>query len=58
MTLLVIAITLALPYTFLAGPLGFTPLPATYLLAIGAIIGLYFISAEITKRWFYRRYGR
>ena len=58
MTLLVIAITLALPYTPLAGPLDFTPLPVTYLLAIGVIVGLYFVSAEITKRWFYRRYGR
>jgi P-type Mg2+ transporter len=57
MTLLVIAITLALPYTPLAGPLGFTPLPVTYLLAIGVIVGLYFASAEITKRWFYRRYS-
>ena len=57
MTLLVIVITLALPYTPLASPLGFTPLPSTYLLAIGAIVGLYFGSAEITKRWFYRKYG-
>jgi len=57
MTLLVIAITLAIPYTPLAGLLGFTPLPVTYLLAIGVIVGLYFASAEITKRWFYRKYG-
>jgi Mg2+-importing ATPase len=57
MTLLVIAITLALPYTPLAGPLDFTPLPITYLLAIGVIVGFYFASAEITKRWFYRNYG-
>jgi Mg2+-importing ATPase len=57
MTLLVIAITLALPYSPLAGPLGFTPLPISYLLAIVVIIALYFISAEITKRWFYRKYG-
>ena len=32
MTLLVVAITLCLPYTPLAGLLGFTPLPLTYLL--------------------------
>ncbi len=57
MTLLVIAITLALPYTPLAGPMDFTPLSVTYLLAIGVIVGLYFVSAEITKRWFYRKYG-
>jgi Mg2+-importing ATPase len=57
MTALVIAITVALPYTPLAGLLGFTPLPISYLLAIVVIIALYFISAEITKRWFYRKYG-
>ncbi len=56
-TLLVIAITIALPYTPLAGPLGFTPLPGTYLLSIALIVGLYFICAEITKRWFYKKYG-
>jgi P-type Mg2+ transporter len=57
MTLLVIAITLTLPYTPLAGPLDFTPLPPSYLLAIGAIVALYFASAEMTKYWFYRKYG-
>jgi len=57
MTLLVIVITLSLPYSPLAGPLGFAPLPVSYLLAIGLIVGLYFFSAEITKRWFYRKYG-
>ena len=43
MTLLVIIITLALPYTPLAGPLGFTPLPVTYLLAIAVIVGFIII---------------
>ncbi|MGE5377565.1 MAG: magnesium-translocating P-type ATPase, partial [Bacteroidota bacterium] len=57
MTLLVMAITLALPYTPLAAPLGFTPLPSLYLLAIGVIVALYFASAELTKRWFYRKFG-
>jgi P-type Mg2+ transporter len=57
MTLAVITITLALPYTPLAVPLGLTPLPVIYLLAIGVIVGFYFVSAEITKRWFYRKYG-
>ncbi len=53
MTLLVIAITLALPYTPLAGVLGFRPLPLLYLLVIFGIVVLYFVSAEFTKRWFY-----
>jgi len=53
MTLLVIVIALTLPYTPLAGILGFTPLPFTYLLLIFGIVVLYFVSAEFTKRWFY-----
>jgi len=55
MTLVVMAITLALPYTPLAGLLGFAPLSPTYLLVIFGIVALYFISAEFTKRWFYAR---
>jgi len=54
MTLLVVIITLTLPYTRLAGPLGFTPLPPVYLLLIFGIVTLYFFSAELAKRWFYR----
>ncbi len=56
MTLLVAAVALALPYTPLAGVLGFTPLPLIYLLAIFGIAALYFTTAELTKRWFFRRY--
>jgi Mg2+-importing ATPase len=57
MTVLVAIVALALPYTPLAGILGFTPLPPIYLLIIFGIVGLYFISAEFAKRWFYRKYG-
>ena len=57
MTLLVIAITLALPYTPLASLLGFSPLPLTYLLVIFGIVALYFTAAELTKRWFFSHYG-
>jgi Mg2+-importing ATPase len=57
MTLLVMAITLTLPYTPLAGLLGFTPLSIPYLLVIFGIVALYFMSAELIKRWFYRKYG-
>jgi P-type Mg2+ transporter len=56
MTALVAAITLVLPYTPLAKILGFTPLPAVYLLVIFSIIGMYFLSAEFTKRWFYHKF--
>lgn len=56
MTLVVAAVTLLLPYTPLAGPLGFTPLPFSYVLVLFAIVALYFLSAELAKRWFYRRF--
>jgi Mg2+-importing ATPase len=51
----VILITLWLPYSPLAGLLGFTPLSIPYLMVIFGIVALYFLSAELTKRWFYRQ---
>jgi Mg2+-importing ATPase len=50
----VMLITLLLPYSPLAGLLGFTPLSIPYLMVIFGIVVLYFLSAELTKRWFYR----
>ncbi len=46
-------LTLLLPYSPLAGALGFVPLSIPYLLIIFGIVVLYFLSAEMTKRWFY-----
>jgi Mg2+-importing ATPase len=51
----VILVTLWLPYSPIAGLLGFAPLPAQYLMVIFGIVALYFLSAELTKRWFYRQ---
>lgn len=50
-------VTLALPYSPLAGVLGFTPLPLSSLLVIFAIVLAYLVSAEFAKRWFYQRWG-
>jgi Mg2+-importing ATPase len=55
-TLAVGLFALLLPYTPLAGLLGFQPLPAVFLFAIAGIITAYFITAELTKRWFFRMY--
>jgi Mg2+-importing ATPase len=52
-----VLVTVLLPYTPLAGPLGFKPLQPLYLLAIAAIVAAYVASAELVKRWFYRHYG-
>lgn len=54
-TALTAAAALLLPYTPLAAPLGLAPLPFTTLLVLLGIVVLYFFSAELTKRWFYRR---
>lgn len=53
-TILVAVVTVTLPYTPLAKPLGFTPLPAYFFLFLGAIMVMYIGSAELAKRFFYR----
>ncbi len=56
-TLAVGLVALILPYTPLAGILGFTPLPWYILGYIAVIVILYFIAAELVKRWFYRHFS-
>jgi len=56
-TLAVLLVVLLIPYSPLAAPLGFAPLPVSTLLILFGIVMLYFIAAEGTKRWFYRRFG-
>jgi Mg2+-importing ATPase len=56
MTLLVATIAIALPYTPLAAIMQFTPLSLNTLGMIAIIIILYFFSAEVVKRWFFRHY--
>jgi Mg2+-importing ATPase len=51
----VILITLIVPYSPVASPLGFEALPPHYLLALGLIIVLYLATAETAKRLFYQR---
>jgi P-type Mg2+ transporter len=51
---LIVLLVLALPFTPLAGLLGFVPMPLSFygwmLLIVAAYIGL----AELAKQWFYR----
>jgi len=54
-TLLIGIITLCFPYTPLAAPFGFEPLPISVILMIAAIIGLYILTAEMVKKIFYKR---
>jgi Mg2+-importing ATPase len=54
-TLTIVAVTIILPFTPIAGILGFCSLPISLMLYIGLIILLYIITAEVVKRIFYKR---
>jgi Mg2+-importing ATPase len=53
---LVVAATVALPYTPLGAVFGFVPLPGHFLLVMAAIVLAYLLAAEWLKRVFYRRH--
>ena len=53
-TLAVVAATFVLPYSPLSGILGLAPMPGSFLGALGAILALYIVAAELTKWAFYR----
>lgn len=56
--LLVVAIGILLPYTPLAVPLGFTPLPGLYFLFLIAMTVTYMLFVELVKRPLMRRYAQ
>jgi Mg2+-importing ATPase len=49
-TLGVVAVAVLLPYTPLAGPLGFRPLPGSYLLFVLAVTTVYLVIVDAVKR--------
>jgi Mg2+-importing ATPase len=53
--LLVVAVGTLLPFTPLAVPLGFVPVPATYFLFLLVVIPTYLLLVEVMKRWLLRR---
>jgi Mg2+-importing ATPase len=53
-TLGIVVVTLIMPYTPLDSVLGFYPLPGAFIPAILAIVVVYIIAAEMTKRIFFR----
>ena len=55
-TLLIVAIGILLPYTPLAGPLGFTPLPALYFLFLAIMTAIYLLLVQLVKSRLMRRY--
>ena len=55
--LLVVLTGVLLPYSPLAGVLGFMPLPALYLLFLAVATGSYLLLVELAKRFLLRRRG-
>jgi Mg2+-importing ATPase len=54
-TLFIVGVIIILPFTPLAQIFGFIGLPPLYLVAVGVIVLLYIITAEIVKKIFYKR---
>ena len=54
-TLVVVIVTVILPFTPLGEVFGFSPLPISFLLLIAIIVMGYIVTAEIAKVIFYRR---
>ncbi|MGH9875635.1 MAG: HAD-IC family P-type ATPase, partial [Pyrinomonadaceae bacterium] len=54
----VLIVTLALPYSPLSAALGLTPLPVSFLLLLGFITLLYAGASEVTKKFFYAKFGK
>ncbi|PSL47906.1 Mg2+-importing ATPase [Chitinophaga niastensis] len=55
-TLFVALFTLLLPLLPFAHLLGFVAVPLKFYLAMLGIVALYILSAELTKKWFYKNY--
>jgi len=56
--LLIVTIGILLPYTPLAGPLGFTPLPGLYFLFLIAMTLIYLVLVALVKRPLMRQYAQ
>jgi P-type Mg2+ transporter len=56
-TLAIVAIGILLPYTPLAGPLGFKPLPPLYFLFLIGMTAIYLLLVELVKRRLMKRYA-
>lgn len=54
-TLMIAGMTVIFPYTGLGTLFGFMPLPMFFILAMGLIVALYILAAEVVKRSFFKR---
>jgi Mg2+-importing ATPase len=53
----VVVFTMFLPSTGLGRLFGFTPMPMSFYLLLLGIVGIYIVSAELAKRFFYKKVG-
>jgi Mg2+-importing ATPase len=53
----VVAVAVVLPALPFAAVLGMTPLPPSYIAPIALVVAMYIASAELAKRFFYRRFS-
>ena len=56
-TLLIVFVGFVLPYSPLAKPLGFTPLPALYFLFLTAMVVIYLLLVQLVKQRLMKRYA-
>jgi len=56
-SLAIVAVGAYLPYSPLAGWLGFTPLPWAYWLWLLGMLVAYVVLTQLIKTWFYRKFG-
>ena len=56
-SLAIVAVGAFLPYSPLAGTLGFVPLPPLYWLLLFGMLVAYVILTQVVKTWFYRKFG-
>jgi Mg2+-importing ATPase len=56
-TIVICAIAIALPFTWVGSALGFVPLPWLYWPLVGAMLLAYAILTHFVKVWFVRKWG-
>jgi len=56
-TIIICAIGIALPYTWVGSVLGFTPLPSLYWPLVGAMLLTYAVLTHFVKVWFIHKWG-
>ena len=56
-TIVISAVGIMLPFTWVGAALGFTPLPWLYWPLVGSMLLVYAVLTHLVKVWFVRRWG-